>query len=127
MGSSGSGRISDYPGTSSSSGGSGSVNTGAQDRCAKAFNARLEDVEQSEYYQAHGTLPLTGTSLQVSQRKRLVAQTAEGESIGNLSTTFNYLAACMKDGWTYVGTVQNVTSGAPVAIVSVDFAAAPSK
>ena len=123
MGSSGSGRISDYPGT----GGSGDSNTGAQDRCAKAFSARLEDVEQSEYYQTHRTLPPTGTSLQVSQRKRLVAQTAEGQSIGNLPTTFNYLAACMKDGWGYIGTVQSVTSGAPAPIVAVDFAATHSE
>jgi hypothetical protein len=130
MGSSGSGRISDYPGSSSSSkagGPDGSKNDGAQDRCAKAFSARLEDVEQSEYYQAHGKMPPIGTTLEVAQRKRLVAQTTDGKTIGNLPTSFNYLASCMKDGWIYVGTVLSIASGPPVATISVDFAATPSK
>jgi len=126
MGSSGSGKISDYPGSSSSSesGGQGSGNdAGAEDRCAKAFSARLEDVEQSEYYRKFGKTPPIGTHAVVAQRKRLVAQTTAGESIGNLPTPFNYLASCMKEGWTYIGMVQNATSGPPVATVYVDFVA----
>jgi hypothetical protein len=130
MGSSGPGKLTDYPGSSSSGkggGAGGSNDEGAQDRCGKAFSARLEDVEQSEYYQNHGTMPPIGTTLTVAQRKRLVAQTTGGESIGNLPTSFNYLGACMKDGWSYVGTVRSVASGPPVAIISVDFAATPSQ
>ena len=125
MGSSGSGRISDYPGSSSQGKPSrtGGGNGGASDRCARAFSARLEDVEQSDYYQAHKTTPPVGTQVEVAQRKRLVAQTASGESIGNLPTSLNYLASCLKDGWSYIGTVQSVTNSPPVATISADFAA----
>ncbi|MGB8031219.1 MAG: hypothetical protein WCF30_16330 [Terracidiphilus sp.] len=56
-------------------------------------------------------------------RKRPVAQTTAGESIGNLPTSFNYLASCMKEGWVYVGAVQSVKAGPPVAAIQVDFAA----
>lgn len=128
MGSSGSGRISDYPGSSSSgtsggSAGQGSGDRGAEDRCAKAFSVRLEDVEQSDYYRRHGGGPPVGTQVRVALRKRLVAETADGESIGNLPTPFNYLASCMKAGWSYAGVVRSSTIGPPVAVVSVDFAA----
>jgi hypothetical protein len=123
MGSAGSGRISDYPGSSSQ----GKPSNGGPpvDRCARAFTVRLEDVEQSDYYQSHKTTPPLGTQLEVAQRKRLVAQTANGESVGNLPTSFNYLASCLKDGWRYIGTVQSATNGPPVASISADFAATP--
>jgi len=130
MGSSGSGRISDYPGSSlsSKSGGSkGGEDGGAEDRCDKAFSVRLEDVEQSEYYRAHGKMPPIDTPLEVAQRKRLVAQTTDGQSVGNLPTSFNYLASCMKDGWSYVGTVRSIAGGPPEAIVFVDFVATPAR
>lgn len=126
MGSSGSGTISDYPGSSSSgtaSGSGGAKDQGAEDRCGRAFSARLEDAEQSEYYRTHGTTPPVRTQVRVVQRKRLVAETMDGQSIGNLPTSFNYLASCIKAGWTYIGVVQSVTSGPPVAVISVDFAA----
>jgi len=126
MGSSGSGRISDYPGSSSSgNSGEGSGGGSQLDRCARAFNARLEDVERSGYYRTHGRVPPVGTQLTVVQNKRLVAQTVNGESVGNLPTSLNYLAACIKNGWTYVGTVQSAASPPPTASVSADFAAAP--
>ena len=128
MGSSGSGRISDYPGSSSQrkpGGTGGGDGTPPADRCARAFNARLEDIEQSDYFLAHQTTPPIGTQVEVVQRKRLVAQTTSGESIGNLPTSFNYLASCLKDGWRYFGSVQQVTSGPPVASVTADFAATP--
>jgi hypothetical protein len=46
-----------------------------------------------------------------------------GESIGNLPTSFNYIASCMKGGWVYIGVVLGAKSGPPVATVQVDFAA----
>lgn len=129
MGSSGSDRISDYPGSSSKGKSDGGTGGGSQpeDRCARAFSAHLEDVERSDYYRTHGRVPPVRTQLIVTQRKRLVAQTSTGESVGNLPTSLNYLAACIKDGWTYVGTVQIVTNAPPVANVSADFAATPPK
>ncbi len=126
MGSSGSGRISDYPGSSSQDqpgGGAGSNGGPPEDRCARAFSVRLEDVEQSDHYLARGSAPSVGTRLEVVQRKRLVAQAANGESVGNLPTSHNYLASCLSAGWKYVGAVQGVSNGPPVIFISADFAA----
>src|ERR1700674_5443842 len=124
MGSSGSGRISDYPGSSSQNkpGGTGGGDGSKEDRCARAFSARLEDVEQSDYYRAQKKVPPVGTQLEVVQRKRLVAQTTKGGSVGNLPTSFNHLAACLKSGWKYIGKIESSKSGPPVASVSADFA-----
>src|SRR6185437_5263017 len=118
MGSSGSGRISDYPGSSQSKSGGGKGGGSQDDRCARAFSARLEDVERSDFYQTHGKVPPIGTRLEIVQRKRLVAQTPNGQSVGNLPTSLNYLASCLKDGWSYVGTIQNATNPPPVASIS---------
>ena len=124
MGSSGPSRISDYPGSSSKS--TGDQGGGPpEDRCARAFSANLEDVEQSDYFLANQSPPSVGTRLEVVQRKRLIAQTTNGQSVGNLPTSYNYLAACLKAGWRYVGTVRSTTSGPPEATVSADFAATP--
>lgn len=131
MGSSGSGRISDYPGSSSQSGsrtgGGGSGGGTPEDRCARSFALGLEDVEQSDYYKAHGAIPAVGTQVEVVQRKRLVAQTSAGQSVGNLPTSFNYLASCIKAGWTYVGAIQSAKKGPPQATVLVDFGATPPR
>src|SRR5437762_665883 len=128
MGSSGSGRISDYPGSSSprQTGGPEGGNGGPpEDRCARAFSARLEDIEQSDYYQAHRAIPPAGTQLNVVLRKRLVALTPGDESVGNLPTSLNYIASCLKAGWSYAGTVQSATIGPPSASISADFGAIP--
>jgi hypothetical protein len=127
MGSSGSGRISDYPGTSQASGDASQGDGGGQqppeDRCARAFSVRLEDIEHSDYYQVNGAPPLAGEALEIRQAKRLVAVAANGLSVGNLPTGLNYLAACMKDGWRYAGRVTDSGNGPPTATVSADFAA----
>lgn len=126
MGSSGSGRISDYPGTSQGGGGTSQGGGGGQppeDRCARAVSAALEDVEHSDYYHAHGQPPPSGTGLEVRLVKRLVAVTSDGQSVGNLPTGLNYLAACMKDGWRYTGLVVDSGNGPPTATVTADFAA----
>jgi hypothetical protein len=129
MGSSNSGRITDYPG--SSGGGSGSEGApgggrkrdGGEDRCAKAFAVELEDIEHSEYYGAHSKAPPVGTTVFVELRKRIVAATSDNQSIGNLPTSRNYLAACLKAGWQYVGRVQAVQRDRTGIIISIDFAA----
>lgn len=125
MGSSGSGRISDYPGSSTTgqAGGSGGSGGSDEDRCSRAFRADLEDVEQSEYFGAHGSTPDVGTELHIGLEKRLVARTINGESVGNLPTSLNYLASCLKEGWTYVGSVQSANDGPPEATIGADFAA----
>ena len=143
MGSSGTGRISDYPGSSKpsktkededkkepghgggSSKGSGGNPGGPDDRCAKAFSTQLEDVEHSEYFVAHGEAPPEGTAVILEHRKRLVAATELGKSIGSLPTSMNYLAGCMKAGWKYVGKVRKVTNDRGGIQIFADFA--PSK
>lgn len=126
MGSSGSGRISDYPGSSgkgsgtSSGGGSGS--SGGSDRCALAVAVVLEDVEHCDFYKAGGVVPAPGQQLRIVLKKRVVAETDAGITVGNLPTAYNYLAACLKDGWTYTGTVTASNGSGAVATVSADFA-----
>ncbi len=121
MGSNGSGRLTDYPGTSLSTKENGASAQAPEDRCARAFGVHLEDIEQSEYFGTHRTQPPIGTLLDVAQRKRIVAQTRNGEIVGNLPTLYNYLAACMKDGWSYFGAVRSTNDGPPVASIAVDF------
>lgn len=121
MGSSGSGRISDYPGSSTSTGGGGGT-TGGSDRCAQAFAVALEDIEHCDFYKAGGAVPLPGQQLRIAHRKRIVAETDGGITVGNLPTSYNYLAGCLKDGWTYTGTVTASNGSAAVAAVSADFA-----
>lgn len=128
MGSTGSGRISDYPGSSEGTGDSSPDGNGGgppEDRCARAFETSLEDVEQSDYYQAHGAPPAKGEELEIKWAKRLIAVTATGESVGNLPTAFNYLAACIKEGWQYSGLVTQSASTPPAATVLADFGAMP--
>jgi hypothetical protein len=60
MGSSGSGRISDYPGSSGSgsgtSTGGGGGSAGGSDRCAQAIAVALEDIEHCDFYKTVGTV-----------------------------------------------------------------------
>lgn len=125
MGSSGPGRISDYPGSSktdeSSGGPKGGGGSSPSDRCGRALSTPLEDIEHSDYYVAHGAPPPVGEQLQIRLRKRLVAETVNGEGVGNIPTAFNFLASCLKDGWAYPGRVTAATAGPPLASVTADF------
>jgi hypothetical protein len=122
MGSSGSGRFTDYPGSGSGKAGNeGGGGAASDDRCGKAFSAQLEDVEQCAYFATNSKPPPTGTALTVAIEKRVVAK-ADGMTVGNLPTRLNYLAACINDGYTYTGKVTASKSG-PTVIVSADFAA----
>ncbi len=120
MGSSGSGKISDYPGTPKS-GGKGGPEGPPPDRCAQAFQVTLEDVGQSDYFKKHGALPPAKTQLAIVHAKRLVARTSTGDSVGNLPTSYNYLAGCIKDGWGYVGLVLTTTQGPPEPTIAASF------
>lgn len=121
MGSSGSGRFSDYPGSGAGGGSAGGGAPGYDDQCARAFSVSLEDVEHSTYFGNHGSVPPVGTELHVILAQRISAATASGEIVGNLPTRFNYLAGCLEAGFTYAGAVRNSSDGPPVAEVSVDF------
>ncbi|MGQ7387948.1 hypothetical protein ACTGWU_10745, partial [Streptococcus suis] len=76
MGSTGSGNFSDYP-----------TGRGNDNRCDKAFSVKLEDIEHCDFFKANGTVPAVGTPLSIPHSKRVVAQTADGEIVGNLPTS----------------------------------------
>lgn len=129
MGSTGSGRFSDYPGGGGGNSGAGGTGGsggsggggGNEDRCVRAFSVSLQDIEHSERYIRTSTLPPVGEQLYIEHRKRVVAVDASGESVGSLPTTYNYLADCIADGYSYSGIVSASSGGANAALV-VDFA-----
>lgn len=117
MGSSGSSNFSDYtetprkplPPQGKRTGVSGG--SSGEDPCDKAITTSLEDVGLSDYFKKRGTVPPQGTAIVIELRKRIVAVTRSGESIGNLPTKFNYLAQCMQAGRKYTGNVQSSAAG----------------
>jgi hypothetical protein len=58
----------------------------------------------------------------LAHKKRVVAETDKGVTVGNLPTAYNYLVSCMKAGWTYSGTVTASNASGSIATVSADFA-----
>ena len=119
MGSSGSGRFSDYSGSRNSDGSGGA---GGVDRCLQAFSCTLEEVALCDFFAANAAVPPIGTEVSIAHDRRLFAVMPDGTKIGALPTAYNYLAACMRDEHTYVGVVSQ--SGLqPVPHVSVDFTA----
>ena len=126
MGSSGSGRFSDYPGTKAKeTPGDGTGLTGGtsgQDKCLQAFQVLLEDVGNSDFYAHHRTVPTPGTQLTiVFDQRRIFAINANGDKIGALPTAFNYLVACLHSNVGYIGVVRS-SAALPVPTVDVDFA-----
>lgn len=130
MGSTGTGRFSDYPGTPNGSakgrghGGGGGGSGQPVDQCErKLTDIAIEDVARLEYFGAYGKLPSIGE--QVALRPTLVGgrlgvESASGNKvIGLLPTEFNYLLQCTKQGYRYKGVVKSVSSK-PVPIVRVD-------
>lgn len=116
MGTTSSGKFSDYPGT-----GGGDREPPSEDRCTRAFSVTLQDVEHSEYYERTSAVPAEGTQLSIELRKRLTAVDASGSSVGNLPTSFHYIADCLAGGFSYTGVV-SASSNRPTATVTVDFA-----
>lgn len=119
MGSTGSGRFSDYSGVIDKGDGSGGGTSGT-DRCTQAFTAILEEVAQCEYYEAHQKIPATGTLLKLQLDRRIFAVDAQGLKVGVLPTSYNYLAACIKSGIDYIGVIK-ASSANPIPQVEVDF------
>ena len=119
MGSSGSGNFTDYSNNSSSSKKQGG--SSGEDICERAFSTSLEDVDRSEYYVNYSTLPSAGTPIKITLNKRLQAVTEKNEVIGNLPTSYNYLANCMKNGFNYGGQVIS-SKTKPIATIQIDVA-----
>lgn len=123
MGSSGTGRFTDYPGSSRSTSSTGGTTGGSSgsDKCGEAFAAELEDVARGSYYGTKGSLPPNGHEFKVVHSKRLVAVDLEGFELGNLPTKYNYLAGCIGSGRAYIGVV-TTTSISPLPRIYVDIA-----
>lgn len=123
MGSTGSGRFSDYPGNGDAikgvTGGEGFV-----DDCLRAVKTRLEDVGTSGYYQQLGNVPPVGTYVKVAFTGRVSAVDMNGVIIGNLPTEYNYLLRCLETGYQYEGEVI-LSNNSPIP--SVQIAVTPQK
>lgn len=121
MGSTGSGRFSDYASevSSTQTGGSSGGSSG-EDQCEQAFSAGIEDVGEYELFVKTGKVPNVGEQLSLSLKGRVIAIDANGVSVGALPTKFNYLASCLKSGFQYVGVV-TVSAASPAPRVDVDF------
>jgi hypothetical protein len=117
MGSSGSGSFSDYSGSKKPDGTGGSS---GKDLCRTAFTAKLEELEQCDFFVSNNTVPAVDTVLSILLDGRIFAVTENGTKVGALPTRLNYLAGCLKEGITYVGIV-TVSGLQPFPFVSVDF------
>lgn len=124
MGSTGSGRFSDYSGTQRKDATGPGAGGGASgvDKCQQAFSAVLEEVAQCDYYGQHTTVPPAGTELSIVLSKRVFAVDSNGTKVGALPTSLNYLAACLESGVRYVGVVKS-SAATPIPTVEVDFVA----
>ncbi len=120
MGSTGSGSFSDYSESGKSEGGGSSGGASGADRCGQAFTCRLEEVAQCDYFVGNSTTPPTQTELNVILDGRLFAVDEAGQKVGALPTSFNYLATCLEEGFSYVGVVTSSTS-TPIPSVTADF------
>jgi hypothetical protein len=87
MGSTGTGRLTDYSKAKKPEGTSGSETGDApgHDPCTNSFTTKLEDVARSQYYLSNGALPANGTQVDVKLSGRLVVYTAGGD-LGFLPT-----------------------------------------
>ncbi len=124
MGSTGTGRLSDYTGYSGAEKGK----TGGkdiEDQCERAVYTTLEDVETSEYFTKKKKVPDKGTPVKVKYKNpRLVAIDEDGTVIGNLPTEYNYLVTCISSGYEYKG---EVSGSFMEPLPSVDIAVTPRK
>lgn len=123
MGSTGSGRFTDYSGTKptvTSSGAGGGGGSSGNDRCQQAFSCTLEEVAQCDYLMQTGSVPPVGSQVSLILQRRLFAVAENGLKVGALPTSFNYLVNCLGAGINYAGVVRASTN-APVPSVSVDF------
>lgn len=123
MGSSGSGRLTDY------SRFKGAVKgvTGGEDlinKCDRAVASVLEDVETCDYFKKCGKVPAKGDYVRIDKKMRLVVVDKNDDVIGYLPTEYNYLLECLNDGYQYEG---EVSGSFDTPVPSVYIAATPQK
>ncbi len=120
MGSSGTGKFSDYSKSTQANTSGGNGGSSGEDPCAAEVDAVLEEVERSQYYKLHNSLPSVGIHVGVMLKERLAVE-VNGELIGYLPTEYNYLASCIKSGSTYSGVITSVANH-PVFRIQVHIA-----
>lgn len=123
MGSTGSGRLTDY----SRYGGAVKGVTGGEDlinKCDRAVATVLEDVETCDYYKKNGNVPAKGTYVRIALKTRLVAVDEHDDVIGYIPTEFNYLLECLNDGYQYEG---EISGSFDTPVPSVYIAVTPQK
>ena len=118
MGSTGSGSFSDYHGYNGGNSGENGGESG-NDQCIRAFSTSLDEVASSDFYIKTKSLPIEGTEVIVVFDKRLLVVDKSGSGIGYLPTRYNYLRACMHDGFTYEGVINKATT-IPIPSIIVD-------
>ncbi len=118
MGSSGTGNFSDYSGYKPQNNGD-QGGSSDEEKCNKAFSTRLDEVEPSQYFDTHNSVPPVDTRVSISFNSRLEVYTDNMLLVGYLPTKYNYLAVCIQNGFSYVGTVSS-SSNDPIASVEVD-------
>jgi hypothetical protein len=116
MGSSGTGRFTDYSGTSSQNSKIGG--SSGEDKCGKAFTTSLEEVERSAYFKDSSNLPPKGTKINIVFNKPRLAAVADDTVIGYLPTDKNYIKACLESGYEYPGVVSSSLSN-PVPSIQI--------
>ena len=108
MGSTGSGRLSDYTRFRDAIKGV----TGGEDlidKCERAVATGLEEVETCDYYKKNGHVPAKGALIKIAMKTRLVALDEHDDVIGYLPTEYNYPVESMEgEYWTSRRTVGRI-------------------
>ena len=123
MGSRGTNRFSDYPGSSDFSQKTGGHEE--QNQCDRAIGKiELEDVALCDYFQKYKDVPPVNYNIKlrnVLTSGRLIIENEVGESIGLVPTRYNYLLQCIEQGYHYAGHVQ-ASRNLPLTFVVIDLA-----
>jgi hypothetical protein len=122
MGSTGTGRFTDYPGPRKAAAEaeeegstSGDLGEGGDDLCSRVIaDIPLEDVERCSYFLSHGSdVPPPGTDVRLLPElvggRLAVATVSDADVVGYMPTEFNYLRRCMNQGHTYAGEITDST------------------
>jgi hypothetical protein len=126
MGSSGSGNLSDYQDyeknkSSQSEQGGNSGGSSGEDQCSRAFSTSLDEVSLCEYYKNKKNVPPVNAVVKIDFKGRLRALVENDVCIGYLPTKYNFLRACMNDGFTYSGVIHE-SKLTPIPSIAVDIA-----
>jgi len=93
---------------------------GGTTKCENSVDAELEDVARQNYFGTNGVPPpQTPVRLRNGTTSgRLVVEDMTGVAIGNLPTSFHYLAVCQGRGYSYEGEV-TLSRASKIPVVEV--------